>query len=171
VIDRTNWIDRLFEFHHPVETFPCLVERLRGAPARLDEAVREARPEILTVKPDGKWSIQEIVGHLADVEALFDGRLDEFLAGAERLTAADMSNRKTEQAAHNDRDIESLLARFRKVRSDFIARLEQLDASVVGRSALHPRLDKPMRVIDMVLFMAEHDDHHLADITERKRAV
>jgi hypothetical protein len=28
-----------------------------------------------------------------------------------------------------------------------------------------------MRVIDMALFVAEHDDHHLASITELKRAL
>ena len=32
--------------------------------------------------------------------------------------------------------------------------------------AWHPRLDRPMRVIDLAIFAAEHDDHHLARITE-----
>jgi hypothetical protein len=33
-------------------------------------------------------------------------------------------------------------------------------------SSLHPRLQQPMRLIDHALFVAEHDDHHLARITE-----
>ena len=29
----------------------------------------------------------------------------------------------------------------------------------------HPRLGTPMRLIDLAFFVAEHDDHHLAQIT------
>jgi hypothetical protein len=33
-----------------------------------------------------------------------------------------------------------------------------------ARSMLHPRLKKPMRLVDHLHFAAEHDDHHLAKI-------
>jgi hypothetical protein len=35
---------------------------------------------------------------------------------------------------------------------------------------VHPRLGTPMRLVDMMFFVAEHDDHHLATITELARA-
>jgi hypothetical protein len=31
---------------------------------------------------------------------------------------------------------------------------------------LHPRLKQPMRLVDHLYFVAEHDDHHLARIWE-----
>jgi hypothetical protein len=31
---------------------------------------------------------------------------------------------------------------------------------------LHPRLNQPMRVVDLLFFVAEHDDYHLARISE-----
>lgn len=34
------------------------------------------------------------------------------------------------------------------------------------RSARHPRLGSPMRVIDLAYFVAEHDDHHMARLRE-----
>ena len=34
------------------------------------------------------------------------------------------------------------------------------------RSMLHPRLQQPMRLVDHLCFVAEHDDHHLARIWE-----
>jgi len=40
---------------------------------------------------------------------------------------------------------------------------------LVERSAFHPRLKKPMRIIDLAFFVAEHDDYHLAKITAAKR--
>jgi hypothetical protein len=33
-----------------------------------------------------------------------------------------------------------------------------------GRTLLHPRLKMPMRLVDHLFFVAEHDDHHLAII-------
>ncbi|MCK4414213.1 MAG: hypothetical protein KAY32_11760 [Candidatus Eisenbacteria sp.] len=36
----------------------------------------------------------------------------------------------------------------------------------IARTAIHPRLNQPMRVLDLMIFAAEHDDHHLVRITE-----
>jgi len=36
----------------------------------------------------------------------------------------------------------------------------------VFKYALHPRLKTPMRTMDLFLFVAEHDDHHLAQISK-----
>ncbi len=63
----------------------------------------------------------------------------------------------------------ALLRRFRDRREDLVARLEGLDDDVLTRTALHPRLRQPMSAVDLCFFVAEHDDHHLAAITERLR--
>jgi hypothetical protein len=49
---------------------------------------------------------------------------------------------------------------------EFVERLEAMDAELIERSAIHPRLKIPMRVIDLAFFKAEHDDHHMARISE-----
>jgi hypothetical protein len=41
-----------------------------------------------------------------------------------------------------------------------------LRAEEFNRSLLHPRLKQPMRLVDHLYFVAEHDDHHLARIWE-----
>jgi hypothetical protein len=33
------------------------------------------------------------------------------------------------------------------------------------RSAMNPQIHKPMRLLDLAVYIAEHDDHHLATIT------
>ena len=43
--------------------------------------------------------------------------------------------------------------------------LQNINESDLEKSALHPRLGTPMRLIDLAFFVAEHDDHHLAQIT------
>ncbi len=163
------WTDRHFTFNLPKELFPVVIERLRGTPARIEDKVRALPAAILTRRDGEAWSIQEHIGHLLDLDELHAGRLDDFLAGAAELRAADMSNRKTHEAAHNGRLIEDLLREFRRERESFVARLDAWDPALVSLTALHPRLQKPMRVIDMAFFTAEHDDHHLTRMTELAR--
>jgi hypothetical protein len=93
-------------------------------------------------------------------------RLDEYAAGAQTLHAADMSNRKTYEADHNQMPISLILESFRDQRLETVKRLDTFDNQMFGRSALHPRLGVPMRLVDMVFFQAEHDDYHLARISE-----
>jgi uncharacterized damage-inducible protein DinB len=169
-MNRTKWFEREFDFSLPVGVFPCVLERLRGTPARLEELVRGLPAEILTERRVGKWSAQEHVGHLYDLDELHDGRLEDYARGLEVLRAADLSNRKTEEAGHSSARLEDLLARFRSARASFVRRLESLTEEEVAASAVHPRLGKQMRVIDMALFVAEHDDHHLATINELSKA-
>jgi len=161
----SNWIERKFNFDFPVTIFPSILERLRGTPARLEEMIGSLSPSILTTQIDNGWSIQENVGHLWDLESLHEGRLDDFVSNAKVLRAADMQNRRTKEANHNRKPIQSLLSSFRSARLIFVTRLEELDEKTISRTAIHPRLNKPMRIIDIAFFTAEHDDHHLATIT------
>jgi uncharacterized damage-inducible protein DinB len=160
------WFDRKFEFTLPVEMFPMVVERLRGAPARLEEKVAYLPEEVLKRKPGDGWSIQEQVGHMADLFELWNGRIDDFLEGQERLRPADITNRVTKNANHNAGSIDELLLRFRANREMLVSRLAEFDIDGAATTALHPRLDQPMRVIDLAFFVAEHDDHHLAKMTD-----
>jgi hypothetical protein len=149
--------------------YPNVVERLRGTPARLEELPRGLSREMLTRRDGDKWSIQEQTGHLLDLEELGMRRLDDFEAGRDPLTAADLANRKTHEADHNENTVEKILAAFRQERMEFVARLDSYDEAFVQRTALHPRLNQQIRVIDLAFFIAEHDDHHLARISELKR--
>jgi hypothetical protein len=164
--DKTKWIERKFEYHPPQGEYPCILTRLRGTPARVEEIVKSLPQKILTMRHGESWSIQEQIGHLEDVEELLNARIDDFIAGRETLRPADMSNARTVARRHHEKNIEALLASFRAVRMGIVARLESLDESIIAREAIHPRLNKPMRVVDMVFFFAEHDDHHIATMIE-----
>jgi len=163
------WFERKFSLDLPLWMYPNIVERLRGTPARLEELVSGLDREILIRQDGDEWSIQENAGHLWDLEALWLGRLDDFLNGQEVLRAADLTNQKTYDANHNTNTIENILESFRKERQQFVARLDMLNEGGIVRSALHPRLQQPMTVVDHIYFVAEHDDHHLAQVTRLKR--
>lgn len=163
---RERWFERSFDFEVPVSRFPSLLERLGGTPARLEERTRELTPEVLTRARDGRWSAQENVGHLVDLEPLWLQRARQIFAREPELAAADLTNRRTNEANHNARRLSDLLAEFRTLRGQLLLLLRTADSSVLVHSALHPRLRTPMRLIDLAVFVAEHDDHHLAAITE-----
>lgn len=163
-----RWFDRKFELGLGAEVAPELLERLRRTPERLADAVRGLPAEVLTQRPEGKWSIQENAGHLFDLEPLWDQRLDDYDASAKELHPADLENRKTHEAAHNDRPISDILAGFSTARGRIVDRLARMSPAELARTALHPRLRQPMSVVDLCFFVAEHDDHHLRTICEMR---
>jgi uncharacterized damage-inducible protein DinB len=165
------WFERKFEFSFPVEVYPNLCARMRGTPARLEEALRGHSRKILIGKAQEKWSAQEHAGHLLDLEALWLARVEDYVADSEQLTATDLRNRKTDEADHNARPLEQILTEFRAAREKLLSRVEVLDASLFARAIPHPRLKTPMRLVDHLYFVAEHDDHHLARIWELVNAM
>ena len=164
--EKKLWVDRTFEQTFPVSDYLELLVRLRRTPVRL-AALVEILPASQLVRRDGdRWSIQENAGHLVDVEVLFAGRLDDYADRIDTLRPADVSGRKTYNANHNADSIDAILTRFRAARAAYLAQLEALEPADFGRSAIHPRLQQPMRLCDMLYFQAEHDDHHLSRIGE-----
>ena len=164
MITPIRWFDRSFTFDLPLGAFPAVIERLRGTPARAAELVAGVPADVLTRRPNGKWSPQEHIAHLGDLGILDDKRLQDFLAGLSNLTIADLQNRATETADHNRQPIAAVLERLRKGRMALVRRMDALTEAEVGRSAIHPRLKQPMRLMDWAIFVADHDDHHLAHV-------
>jgi hypothetical protein len=162
MITQIAWLDRKFVFDLPIGLFPPLLERLRGTPVRAKELVRGLPEFTLATRVNNKWSAKEQVGHLVDLELLDDRRLSEFLNHAEVLSAADMENHATEIADHRSRPIAEIIRRLTAGREVLVRRLEGLKEDEAGIVAIHPRLHKPIRLVDWMYFVAEHDDHHLA---------
>jgi uncharacterized damage-inducible protein DinB len=160
------WFERKFEFSFPVELYPNVCARLRGTPARLEETLRGRSQEILCRKTPGKWSAQEHAGHLLDLEALWLERLEDYVSGREQLTVADLGNRKTDEAGHNARPLEQILREFRAARGRLLEGVQECGMPLLARALPHPRLKTPMRLVDHLYFVAEHDDHHLARVWE-----
>ena len=160
------WFERKFEFSFPVELHPNLCARLRGTPARLEEILRGRSYKILFGKSQQKWSAQEHAGHLLDLEPLWLSRVNDYVKGSDQLSEADLTNRKTHEANHNERGLEQILSDFRKAREKLLKRVDELDTPLFAFAIPHPRLKMPMRLVDHLYFVGEHDDHHLAIIWE-----
>jgi DinB superfamily len=163
---RELWINKNFTFELNNSELFSLLDKLRAAPVKINKMISTLPEEVLIKKTDGKWSIKENIGHLIDLEELHDSRIDDFIEGRHILRAADMSNKKTEKAHHNKKDINLLMEDFVNARNNFIKRIEGLDEEVLTRISLHPRLNQPMRIVDLAQFVSEHDDHHIETISD-----
>jgi hypothetical protein len=159
-----KWIDRKFDFGFDASIYPEFIDRLRATPTNLESLLSPIPRTLLKVKNKDEWSIQENVGHLISADDLFTGRLDDYESGMTSLRPADISGAKTDKENYNSKDIENLLSIFEEKRLGYIHRLEKIDPYLFGESSWHPRLEKQMRLCDMLYFQAEHDDHHLKKI-------
>jgi len=164
MIDQTPWIERKFEFNFPVGLFPVIIERLRGTLPRIEHLIKNKTEDELRRKISSSWSVKEQIGHLYDLEELWYGRIEDFLSGKEMLRAADMTNARTHNSDHNDKRADELLKQFSTARDQLIAKVENISEADASITAIHPRLQKPMRLVDSLFFIAEHDDHHLTKI-------
>jgi hypothetical protein len=163
------WLERDFPFDTPEWMFPHVVERIRVGPARLEDTLRDVSKPVLTHREGTAWSMQEEAGHLLDIESLMSERVDQLISGARVLRAWDGTNETTWSAQHNAKPLADILLAFRRSRQSLVLQFDALSEEMVERAAHHPRLNKPMRVIDLAEFVAEHDDYHLARISAAKR--
>ena len=163
---RTNWFDRVFPPQTDRGVFPCILERLGGTAARLKEKISASdNASTAAASTEKQWSIKKEIGHLIDLEPLWLARTLEILADEKDLKVADLSNTKTHETNHDARHFEDLIQDFRKKRQALMAVLEGVTEADLEKAAVHPRLGTPMTIMDLAYFVAEHDDHHLAQMT------
>lgn len=160
---RTPWFERRFAPIDDNGLLPGILERLRGTPARL-AALLASRAGPRAARPG--WTPAQELGHLIDLEPLWLARVHDIVAGRADLTVADLTNRATDEGDHDRWPLDVLAGRFEVERDRLVATLQGLTPADLGRSARHPRLGTPMRVVDLAYFVAEHDDHHLARLRE-----
>ena len=168
MVKQIPWIRRSFNFDFPVSLFPVIFSRLEGSIFRLHSILLNADEEFCS-RCENSWSVKENLGHLYDLEELWWKRLEDFQLRRTVLTAADMTNAKTNQSGHNEKTLEQLLQQFTTGRQKILEYIYLLDEEMLERTSLHPRLNQPMRLVGSLFFVAEHDDHHIATISSRLR--
>jgi hypothetical protein len=156
-----EWFDRQFTFGLPKEMLPFYLERLEGTIARIEQKVKGIDEKMLSEKFNGKWSIKQNIGHLAEVDQVGNKRIDEMTAGVVVLSPAVF-----EPQDYNPWPIEKVVNFFKQTRRANLDKYKTLSEEQVIKSSLHPRLKVQLTPVDLAWFDAEHDDHHLVKINE-----
>jgi len=166
----TPWFDRSFSFPIAIDQFPFLLQRLQCTALRV-QALTQYLPEWqLNLKPDGKWSIKEHIGHMLIMEPLWQHRFKDLINKHTTMTPADLNNTATHEARFNQYNISRIINQFKQQRLKTLHLLAKLETSAFEYTLLHPRLHLPMRITDLMYFVAEHDDHHINTIKQFKNS-
>jgi len=163
-----NWLEKQFDFDFPASKYEEFLQFLGETPSHLEALVGSLSIEVLIRRDGDSWSIQENAGHFLTAESLFLSRLDDYENDAPVLQPARFEDNPTDQANFNEKEIQWILDQFRAERGTYISRLDALRPEDFEKAILHPRLNKPMRLCDMLSFHAAHDQHHLTRIAELK---
>ena len=161
---RIPWGQRRFAFVHPAWMLADFVERLRGLMPRLGVLLEGVSDEAAHVQVDGKWSIAQNVGHLSDVEELWQERLEDLRQSRPIYTPAVPPRFQAAAARHQSRALHDTVVELGARRARLVEALVSAPAALQRASAFHERLQTPMRLVDCAQFYAEHDDHHLLRI-------
>jgi len=160
-----KWFDRKFAFDFGMEVYESLLERFKEAPAMFRQISQKLPDEVQDLKPGNKWSVKENIGHLMLLEPLWHTRFEEIKKESFKMSPADLSNRATDEMDFNTFSLQDLINSFAKQRAKNISFLNSLQQNDFLKRSIHPRLGHPMRMVDMMYFVSEHDQHHLKAIS------
>ncbi|HEV8129419.1 MAG TPA: DinB family protein [Candidatus Eisenbacteria bacterium] len=146
-----------------IERLKSSGEEVRRLCRDLDEVTVSNRTE-----PE-KWSVKEILAHLAKLQEVFEKRVDAILAkeGAP-ITSYDPEN-DLEFAAFARKSAEELWKGFEEGRQRLVGKLEKLAPADWHRKGSHP--DYPVYDIHFAMeYMAHHEAHHAFQMFTRRPA-
>ncbi len=113
----------------------------------------------------GKWSLKQVIGHMADVERVFTYRA---LAFARNDRAPLPSMEQEEWMAHSNfesRSLASILAEWSAVRAATLALFESFDAEIGTRHGMASGVEVSVRALPFIV--AGHELHHMGVVLER----
>jgi uncharacterized damage-inducible protein DinB len=137
---------------------------LAQTPVRLAQVVEGLSTAEIEARPaPGKWSVREVVAHLADCEIAFGFRLRQSYGGERALQPFDQD---AWSRAYGVYTAEQALATFAALRAWNVAFVRGLTEADKQLPAVHPERGE-MVLWTIVETMAGHDLHHLAGLKKR----
>jgi DinB superfamily len=134
------------------------------APAKLAKLLKGVKPAKARKRPaPGKWSIAEIVAHLADTEVAMGWRVRMVLSQPGQPIQPFDQDAWATAMRYEKRDPRKSLEQFRGLREANVALLKSLTPDDWKKSAMHPeRGEQTVRAIAEMT--AGHDINHIAQI-------
>ena len=114
---------------------------------------------------DGKWSVKEVIGHIADGERVFSYRLTRIARGDATPLAGFDENAWAKTAPHRRRKIADVVNEMNAVRRTTLALIDSLDDGAIANTGVANNIPVSARAICWI--MAGHTKHHLDILTER----
>jgi uncharacterized damage-inducible protein DinB len=114
---------------------------------------------------EGKWSVNEVLGHLADAERVFGYRLLRIARADSTPLAGFDENAWATVAPYDARPAADVVKELLAVREATLALIRSLDETALTRQAIAN--GKPVSGRALVWILAGHTQHHLGILHER----
>ena len=141
----------------------AILERFRRGAELLAVATTGAAGPELDFKPAGKWSVRQIVSHVADAEAVAGMRLRQLIAEENPTLIAWDQNAWAERLDYDKRKISTVLEMFRVLRASNYDLIKDLSEPVFARTGTHSERG-PISLLSVVTLMAEHAENHATQL-------
>ena len=147
-----------------------LLERFRrGAELLAVSITGAAGSEFDFVPGPGKWSVRQIVAHLADAEAVGVMRFRRMLAEENPTMEAWNQEAWASNLDYQRRKPSQALETFRRLRSENYELLKDLSEEAFNRAGTHTERGK-ITVHDLLRIYAEHAEKHAIQLREIRAA-
>jgi uncharacterized damage-inducible protein DinB len=113
----------------------------------------------------GKWSIKQLVGHIADSERIFAYRLLAFARGEKQPLPGFDQNEYMETANFDSRSLAELAGDLASTRQATLKLVRSLDDQAWSRRGVAS--DNPVSVRALAWITAGHERHHMKILRER----
>ena len=136
----------------------------KGSAARMKKAIQGLTPKQMKWKPEaGKWSIVEILAHMADVEVVASWRLRSVI-GQDGITIQSFDQDVWAKVfEYSKRDPKMSLETFRTLRENNLAMLRSLPPQAWDNHGMHQERGKET-VAHLAKMFAGHDTNHALQI-------
>jgi hypothetical protein len=146
-----------------------LLERFRRGPELVAVATTGVAGAQLDFAPGpGKWSIRQIVCHLADAELVGAVRFRRVIAEDDPVLQAFDQDAWTSRLHYEKRRFSPALETFRRLRTENYELLKDLPEEAFSRTGRHTEAG-PLTLLDLVRLYAEHAENHARQILEIRR--
>lgn len=136
----------------------------RATPAKLKKLTQRLTHKQLKWKAEpGKWSITEIVAHMADVEIAVGWRMRSIIGSSGTTTQPFDQDAWALVFEYGKRDVKRSLETFRVLREANLAMLSALPREAWDFYGMHLERGKET-ITQMVRLLAGHDTNHLVQI-------
>ena len=142
-----------------------------AGPRQLREAVAGLSAEQVRARPvAGKWSVLEVVCHLADFEPIYADRMKRVLAEDQPLMLSGDPDQFAARLAYHDRELDEELRLIEAVRGQMVRILQGIEPGAWQRCGRHSS-DGLIPLQTLLQRVTGHIGHHLPFIAEKRTAL
>src|SRR5262252_1110104 len=147
-----------------------LLERFRRGPELLAVVLTGVFGEEEDFVPaPGKWSVRQIVAHLADAELVAAHRFRQLVAEDNPTLIAFDQDKWTQNLDYAKRKPKQSLETFRRIRAENHELLKDLPAAAFERAGSHTERGR-VTLLSLLEGMAEHAESHARQLQEIREA-